>query len=130
MKEQNRHSGRKGQKGGWGYDPLFRRKVGQDYLNGDRSLGQLATVYGVPAQTISRWALKISGELTDQIPETPMTEEEQKQVTALQKQVEELKKKLEYEQMRNFALETMADLAKSELGIDIRKNSGAKQPKK
>jgi hypothetical protein len=32
--------------------------------------------------------------------------------------------------MRNFALETMADLAKSELGIDIRKNFGAKQPKR
>jgi hypothetical protein len=30
--------------------------------------------------------------------------------------------------MRNFALETMVDLAKEELGIDLRKNSGAKQP--
>ena len=58
-----------------------------------------------------------------------MTEQEQKEMSILQKQVEELKKKLEYEQMRNFALETMADLAKTELGIDIRKNYGAKQPK-
>jgi hypothetical protein len=30
--------------------------------------------------------------------------------------------------MRNFALETMVDLAKEELGIDLRKNFGAKQP--
>jgi len=59
-----------------------------------------------------------------------MTEQEQKSMEALHKQVVALKKKLEYEQMRNLALETMADLAKTELGIDIRKNFGAKQPKK
>ena len=37
---------------------------------------------------------------------------------------------VKHEQLRNFALETMADLAKTELGIDIRKNFGAKQPGK
>lgn len=58
-----------------------------------------------------------------------MNEQEQKDMEALQKQLEALKKKLEYEQTKNFALETMIDLAKTELGIDLRKNSGAKQPK-
>jgi hypothetical protein len=58
-----------------------------------------------------------------------MTVEEQKEVEALKQQIALLNKKLEYEQMKNFALEAMADLAKTELGIDIRKNSGAKQPK-
>jgi transposase-like protein len=130
MKERNRFKGRKGQKGRLGYDEPFRRRVAFDYLNGDRSLWQLAAIYNVPAQTICRWSMRFSGELTEQIPQTPMTEEEQKQVEVLKKQVEELKKKLEYEQMRNFALETMADLAKSKLGIDIRKNFGAKQPKR
>lgn len=129
MKEINRRKGRKGQKGRSGYDAAFRRRVAQDYTNGDMSLSELSVKYNVPAQTISRWALKISDELRTQISQVSMTEEEQKQVKALQKQLEELKKKLEYEQMRNFALETMADLAKSELGIDIRKNFGAKQPK-
>jgi transposase len=129
MKDLNRSRGRKRQKGSRGYDVTFRRRVAQDYINGDNSLSQLSVKYNVPAQSISRWALKISGELREQIPQAAMTEEEQKQVKALQKQLDELKKKLEYEQMRNFALETMADLAKSELGIDIRKNFGAKQPK-
>lgn len=58
-----------------------------------------------------------------------MTEQEQEEMTNLQKQLKSLQDKLEYEQMKNFALETMVDLAKSELGIDLRKNSGAKQPK-
>ena len=39
-----------------------------------------------------------------------------------------LKEKLEYEQMRTFALETMIDLSKEKLGVDVRKNFGAKQP--
>jgi hypothetical protein len=58
-----------------------------------------------------------------------MTEQEQEEMTNLQKQLKSLQDKLQYEQMKNFALETMVDLAKSELGIDLRKNSGAKQPK-
>jgi hypothetical protein len=57
-----------------------------------------------------------------------MTPEEKKELDLLKKQNEALKKKLEYEQMKNFALETMIDLAKEELGVDLRKNSGAKQP--
>ena len=57
-----------------------------------------------------------------------MTEQEKKELDALKKQNDALKKKLEYEQMKNFALETLVDLAKEELGIDLRKNSGAKQP--
>jgi len=130
MKKSNQSKGRKGQKGRGGYNTAFRRRVAQDYNNGDRSVWQLSQVYNVPAQTISRWALKFSGELAEQTTDAPMTEEEQKQMLVLQKQLDDLKKKLEYEQMRNFALETMADLAKSELGIDIRKNFGAKQPKR
>lgn len=129
MKKTIQDRGRKGQKGRSVYDPTFRRKVANDYINGDLSLYQLSALYKVPPQSISRWAIRFSGELAAQAIITPMTEQEQKDMSALQKQVEELKKKLEYEQMRNFALETMADLAKTELGIDIRKNFGAKQPK-
>lgn len=130
MKKNNGTEGRKGQRGRPVHDPALRRKIGIEYANGDQSLYQLSARYQIPAQTISRWALRYSCELAEEPNFIPMTEQEQKDMEALQKQVAALKKKLEYEQMRNFALETMADLAKTELGIDIRKNSGAKQPKK
>ena len=58
-----------------------------------------------------------------------MTEEEQKELEAIKKQMKALQKQLDYEKMRNFALETMIDLAKNKLGVDVRKNFGAKQPK-
>ncbi len=101
-----------------------------EYANGDQSLYQLAARYQIPPQTISRWGILYSNELADELIIPAMTEQEQKEFAELKKQNAELKKKLEYEQMRSFAWETMADLAKTELGIDLRKNFGAKQPKK
>ena len=129
MKNDQLIKGRKGQKGRSRHDITFMRRVAQTYVDGDQSLNQLSQRFGVPNQTISRWVLQFSSELAEEQNINPMTEQEQKDVAALQKQLDLLKKKLEYEQMKNFALETMVDLAKSELGIDLRKNSGAKQPK-
>ena len=122
--------GRKGQRGRKGtHDIAFKRRVAQEYLNGTQSTTQVARIFNVPHQTVSRWARQFSCELAEEIIIPSMTEQEKKDFDALKKQNEALKKKLEYEQMKNFALETMADLAKTELGIDIRKNFGAKQPK-
>lgn len=123
----------KGRKGRTGrdlkYDISLKRKIAKTYLEGDQSTTQIAKMYNVCHQQVSLWAHQFSSELAEDVNVPPMTEQEQKEVEALQKQVAELNEKLEYEQMRNFALETMADLAKTQLGIDIRKNSGAKQPK-
>ena len=129
MDRFNKSRGRKGLKGRKsGYDIAFRRRVAQQYLNGDQSTTQVAQIFNVPHQTVSRWAKQFSSELADETIIPTMTEQEQKEFEALKKQNIALKKKLEYEQMKVFALETMVDLAKEELGIDLRKNSGAKQP--
>ncbi|MBS1586310.1 MAG: transposase [Bacteroidetes bacterium] len=123
-------TGRKCQKGGnQKYDPVVQRKIVREYLAGDLSLNQLGQKYGVDGKRIHEWKKRFNDELAGEIILSPMTEQEQKNLEALQKQVEELKRKLEYEQMKNFAWETMADLASTELGIDLRKNYGAKQPK-
>lgn len=130
MKRQAASKGRKGQKGrSWKYDIAFKRRVANEYINGDRSLKELGQIYNIRFQAISTWAKEFSSELPSTTKALPVTDEEQKERTELQKQLDALKEKLEYEQMKNFALETMIDLAKSELGVDLRKNSGAKQPK-
>ena len=129
MKISKSSKGRKGQKGrNPKYDISLKRKVAKEYLEGDQSTTQIGQNFNVPHNYVTRWAKEFSSELAEDVNNLPMTEQEQKDVAALQKQMEALKKKLEYEQMKNFALETMVDLAKSELGIDLRKNSGAKQP--
>ena len=132
MKETNPRKGHKCQKGinnGSKYDTAFRQKVARHYLENNLSQQRVGQIYNVCRQLVYAWTKEFSSELSAEILIKPMTEQEQQEVEALKKQVETLKKKLEYEQMKNFALETMADLAKTELGIDIRKNSGAKQPK-
>lgn len=131
MKRQASIKGIKRQKGsGYKYDGTFKRRVASQYMKSDMTLTQVGQMFNVSHQNVSTWAHEFSSELSNELIIAPMTEQEQKDMEALQKQIAALKKKLEYEQLRNFALETMADLAKSELGIDIRKNFGAKQPKK
>ena len=130
MKRVKQNKGLKGQKGRPSrYEVSFKKQVVREYLHGHDSLRQVAQAHDLEFWQVRSWAEQFSSELSKEPTIPLMTEQEQKDVKALQQQVEALKKKLEYEQMRNFAWETMADLAKTELGIDIRKNFGAKQPK-
>jgi transposase-like protein len=129
MKKQISNQGRKGQKGRVSkYDIVFRRNVAMQYINGNRSLYEVAIENGITKDQVKDWVKRFSGELAEDIVIAPMTDQELKDYEALLKQNEALQKKLKHEQLKNFALETMLDLAKTELGIDIRKNSGAKQP--
>ena len=111
------------------YEVAFKRRVANEYINGDRSLKEVGRFFNVGHQNVSRWAKQFSSEQSQTAKAKEVTDQEQKDTKDLRKELEALKEKLEYEQMKNFALETMIDLAKSELGVDLRKNSGAKQPK-
>lgn len=122
-------TGRKSVKGrGYKYNPSFMRMIVREYENGDLSLPQLGQKYDIDYRRIHEWKKRINAEFSG-IELPTVTEKEQKELEALKQELSALQKKLEYEQMRNFALETMADLAKEQMGIDIRKNFGAKQPK-
>jgi len=111
------------------YDSGFRRKVAKDYLEGEQTAAQLAQHYGIKRHNIMDWVRKFSSDLAAKQEAIPiMTPEEKQELDALKRQLSAVKQQLDYEQMKNFALETMIDLAKEELGVDLRKNSGAKQP--
>jgi len=129
MRKTETATGRKGQKGrSFKYDVAFRRKVALHYLQGNESLNQVASRYGIVHQYVFKWSKEFSSELVVDTTTEIMTEQEQQELEALKKLNKQLKEKLEYEQMRTFALETMIDLAKEKLGVDVRKNFGAKQP--
>ena len=116
--------------GGSKYDLAFKLKIARHYHEGTSTIEAIARQFGIRHQNVSRWGLEFSSELAAEPILPVMTEQESKRVEALEQQLAALKKKLEYEEMKTFALETMIDLAKTELGIDLRKNSGAKQPEK
>lgn len=128
---------------------LFRRQVALEYLAGSLTLKDLSAKYNVPFQTISDWGRVYGKELEQRkvVIFKDMTAEEQKHYDALKQQNELLKKQLEsiqsdqqlkkendalkeeleFAQMKAKAMEIIMDLAKEEYGIDLRKNSGARQ---
>ena len=146
--EQTGQKTQKQQRYGW----MLRRQIATEYLGGGKTLAELSATYGAPPQSISRWSRDYANDLKkrkDRILGVDMTAEEQKHYEVLRqennllkqqlasvhpdnlkKENEELKKELEFAQMKAKAMETIIDLAKEELGIDLRKNSGARQPVK
>jgi transposase len=131
MKKISFNKGRKGQIGRYPkYDITYKRYIVKQYKDGDRSMAQVAVDNGLTKDQVKEWVRLFSSEIASTENLVPsMTEQEKQDFESLRKRNEALEKKLQYEQMKNFALETMIDLAKEELGVDIRKNSGAKQPK-
>ena len=85
--------------------------------------------YRVPRNTIKAWAGKLN--LTtllnaDNSSALPgMTQSQESKL--LIKKIHELTKALELSQLRNLALETMIEVAESDLHIKIRKKRGTKQ---
>jgi transposase-like protein len=110
------------------YDNAFKKQVVLQYLQGRQTMKEVGLQFRVSSSNVCSWYHEFSAELAIAIEATPMTEQEQKELNELKKQNEALNQLLKQEQMRNFALETMIDLATERLDIDIRKNSGAKQP--
>ena len=119
--------GRKNRKGRFRYDLSFKMKVTQEYLEGNQSLGQLGQKYAIDRRRIFEWLKQYQPKIVEEIIVPPMTAEEQKSLEALQKQNQELLKKLEYAQMKTRAYEILIELAEEQYGIDVRKNSGARQ---
>src|SRR5438552_17355527 len=111
METTNKLKRKKGQNGRQSkYDISFRRRIAKEYAEGNNTMSQIARQYGLSHHNVSDWVDKFSSDLV--IKEEAiitMAPEEKKELDVLKKQNEALKKKLEYEQMKNFALETMID---------------------
>ena len=122
--------GRKGKPGRKGqHSVAFKLQVCRSYLDGDESYAQVGLHYGVRREQICRWIQAYYPELSVNKPTaTTMTEAEQKELEALRKQNKDLKAKLEYADMKATALEIMIDIAEKQLGVDIKKKPGTKQP--
>jgi transposase-like protein len=131
---------------------FLRRQVALEYLKGGKTVQQLSDTYGIPHQSISRWSRDYANDLNKRKERilSAMTTEDQQHLEVLRqqnellkqqldsvqtdqelkKENEALKKELEFAQMKARAMEVIMDLAREEYGIDLRKNSGARQPVK
>ena len=135
---------RKGQR----FARAFKRAVAVEYLQSGEERKVIAMKYGLPSvQTVSNWvslyltpheietkcvnlprvnvnAVEMAKVETPQ-PQVPL-ESQQAVIEQLQKQLQKLEKQLQFEKDRNYALNTLIDIAE-EQGIKIRKKSGVKR---
>lgn len=126
----------------------FKRAVAVEYLQSGEERKVIAMKYGLPSvQTISNWvslyltpheietkcvnlprinvnAVEMAKIETPQ-PQVPL-ENQQAVIEQLQKQLQKFEKQLQFEKDRNYALNTLIDIAE-EQGIKIRKKSGVKR---
>lgn len=90
---------------------------------------QVGRRYGVSRHLVYDWVKRFYSELSvEQSCDTDMTEAEKKELELLKKQNALLKKQLEHAEMKAHAWEIMVDIAEKQLGIDIKKKPGTKQP--
>lgn len=99
-----------------------RKEVVEEYLKGGVSLRELSVKHGIAPATIHRWVkLYESG---SGIGSRRMRVEV---MSTMPDEVKRLQRELYEARLHTKLLETMIDIAENELGIPIRKKSGAKQ---
>ena len=119
----------------------LKEQIIQEYLTQGGGFRKLAEKYGMSRTTICKWVMIHQG-----IHNLPLTEkqqkhsvysmsnkpntvnsEEQQSTEVLQQKITALEKQLEWEKLRVEALDTMINIAEKDLHIQIRKKRGAQQ---
>lgn len=111
----------------------FRKKIVQEVLSGSISKSEACRKYGIRgASQIVYWIRSFSGIKNYRKPERQislleMKNKDRMKIQQYLKEKHELEKSLKQAELRTELLETMLDVAKEELHIDVRKKYGAKQ---
>lgn len=115
------------------YNDAEKLQIIEEYMNSGESMESFQSKYGMGHCTLSRWMTKLGLSNTSQKQFNEMKKvvarspEKSLRERTLEAKVAQLEKKLKEEQLKSIAYSTMIDVAEEELGIDIRKKSGAKQ---
>jgi len=106
-----------------------RKEAVAAYEKGGITLRELERKYGVSSSTLHRWVKEAEavGGIIEWERQRVRGELTLKQSQGLPREVRELRKELEEAKLYNELLNTMIDIAEDQMGIDIRKKSGAKQ---
>lgn len=104
-------------------------RILMEYLNSEDTMETIQTKYGMGHCTLTTFG--ISNMTREQIREMKLSletvPEKSSREIALETKVAQLEKELKAERVKSLAYSTMIEAAEEELGIDLRKKSGAKQ---
>ena len=114
------------------YAPSLKRKIAKEYLSGQASYGVLAEENGLRDKSVVKEFVKWYRHQLSLEPEIKITtmDLQKKSEEDLENRVKALEGQLQRAELKTEMLETLIDIAEADLGIDIRKKSGAKQSKK
>jgi transposase len=110
-------------------DDTQKRMIVNEIKTGIIGIRAAGRKYGVHRNSMKAWVDKYNIATLVNGGSTPLSEDmiENRQMALLIKQVQTLTKALAHEQLKNMALETMIEVAESDLHIKIRKKRGTKQ---
>jgi len=111
------------------YSESFKKAIVSEFEKGKHSVYELERIYGVSNPTIYSWIYKYStfNEKGYRVIEHKMSSS--KKIRELESKIKELEQKVGQKQIMIDYLETMMEVAKDELNIDIKKNFGTPQSK-
>ena len=121
------------------YPRQLKLKVAEEIIMGLKGKAEASRDYDIPVNTVAKWEKRFESEVImrqskEVLPLRSMSKRKNKNVTdlesqmdSLEKENQELRKKLTESNLRADALSTLLDLAEENYGLSLRKNSGAKQ---
>ena len=105
----------------------FKREIVGDFERGKFTVKELGKLYQVKDAVIYRWIYKYSNFNHKSIQIVEMKESSTQKLKELEKKIKELERAVGQKQLHIDYLEKMIDIAKDELGVDIKKNSNTPQ---
>ena len=112
------------------YTEEFKRQLVFSFEKGIYSVPQLSKLNGIPAQTIYTWIYKYSTFNDPEKRVVEMAKSSSEKIAELERKIKELEWAVGNKQIMIDYLETMMEVAKDELNIDIKKNFGTPQSPK
>lgn len=97
-----------------------------EYLAGGTSYRKLSAKYGITHQTLHNWVLAFQGRHREKIKVNHLNGRPKKTEPSVS-DVKKLQQQLRKAELHNQLLNAMIDIAEEQLGVPIRKKSGAKQ---
>jgi len=105
----------------------FKKSIVNDFESGKFSVLQLERLHKIHCQVIYRWIYKYSNFNEKGARIVEMKDSSTQKLKALEKKIKELERTVGQKQIMIDYLETMMEVAKEELNIDIKKNFNTPQ---
>ncbi len=109
------------------FNEEFKKARIKDYESGKFTVSEISRLYHIERPVVYRWIYKYSAYNKKSIRVVEMSESSTKKLKDLEQRIKELEQIVGQKQLKIDYLEKMIDIAKEEMDIDIKKNSGTLQ---